>query len=223
MPRPLAAVATLGLVVVGMLVALILVDWDALKGPIERRVSARTGHRLTIGGELRVAIARRLWITAEDVRLAAAAGANAPERFVAKRMTAALSWPALLIGRLDLHELELVQPRLTLERRAGPEAEPASGNLLDGRLRIRRLRVDEARSTSPMRRADGDQAACPRREPRPTISSSRQGTYRGKHRSPPPRSGPTVPTLAQGDDPTRSSPRCARARPRRGCGERSPD
>ena len=84
MPRSLAAVATLGLVVIGALLAFILVDWNALKAPIERRVSARTGHPLTIGGDLRVSIARRLWVTAEDVQVASAAGASASGRFTAR-------------------------------------------------------------------------------------------------------------------------------------------
>ncbi len=203
MPRPLAAVATLALVVVGALLALILVDWDALKGPIERRVSARTGHQLTIGGELRVAIARRLWITAEDVRLAAAPGANTPELFAARRVTAALSWPALLIGKIDLHELELVRPRLAVERRVGPEAEPASGNLLDGRLRIRRLRVDEGTvdfADAASRTAIRLRVSAAGSEATDDLELAAEGTYRGKAFTAT-ASGPTVLTLAQGDDP----------------------
>ena len=140
MPRSLAALATVSLVVVGALLALVLVDWNVLKGSIERRVTARTGHELSIG-DLRIAPGRRLWITAEDVRVAAPAGARAPELFTARRVTAALSWPALAIGKFDLQELALTEPRLALER-AG-NAEPASDGLLGGRLRIRRLRIDE--------------------------------------------------------------------------------
>ena len=145
MPRSLVAIATLGLVVVGTLLALILIDWNALKGPIERGISARTGHRLTIGGELRVTIGRRLWIAAEDVRLAGADGARAPEVFAARRVIAAISWPALAIGRLDLHELELDGARLALQLapRADGDGGPTPSGLADSRIRVRRLLIGD--------------------------------------------------------------------------------
>src|SRR5262245_46697703 len=104
MTRFLAALAVLALIVVGALLTLVLIDWNALKGPIERRVTAHTGHPLSIG-ELRIAPGRRLWVTAEDVRLGARAGARTRDAFAARRVTAALSWPALAIGKFDLHEL----------------------------------------------------------------------------------------------------------------------
>ena len=201
MPRSLAAVAILGLVVAGVLLAFILVDWNALKEPIERRVSARTGYPLTIGGDLRVKIARRLWITAEDVRLAAAPGAEAPERFAAQRVSAALSWPALLIGRLDLHELELVQPRVTVERRADAAGGPDFGTLLDGRVRIRRLVIDEgtveftdaaSRTAITLRIAAAGTGAAD------DLQLAAEGTYRGAPFTAT-ASGPTVLALAAGE------------------------
>lgn len=143
MPRALAVLAILGILVMGVLLVVILLDWNALKGPIERRIAARTGHELSISGDLRVALGRRLWLTAEDVRVAAPPGARAPERFAARRVTAALSWPALAVGKLDFHELDLVEPRLALERRADDDRADAAANFLDGRVRIRRLRIDE--------------------------------------------------------------------------------
>lgn len=145
MTRSLVAIATLGLLVVGALLALILIDWNALKGPIERGIGARTGHRLTIGGELRVTIGRRLWIAAEDVRLAGEDGARTPEVFAARRVIAALSWPALAIGRFDLHELELEGARLALQlaHRADGDGGPTPRTLADGRIRVRRLLIDE--------------------------------------------------------------------------------
>jgi uncharacterized protein involved in outer membrane biogenesis len=201
MPRSLAALASLGLVVVGVVLALILVDWNALKEPIERRVAARTGQTLTIGGDLRVTIARRLWITAEDVRLAAAPGAEAPERFAARRVTAALSWPALLIGRLDLHQLILVQPRLTVERRADADGEPDFDTLLDGRVRIRRLLIDEGTvdfTDAASRTAVKLRLAAAGTDAADDLQLAAAGTYRGAPFTAS-ASGPTALALASGE------------------------
>jgi AsmA family protein len=203
MPRSLAAVATLGLVVVSVLLAFILVDWNLLKGPIERRVSARTGQQLTIGGPLRVTVALRLWIHAEDVRVAAPAGAAAPERFAAKRVAAALSWPALLIGRLDLHELELVAPRVTMERRADADAGPGFEPFLDGRVRIRRLHIDDGTidfADAASRTAIKLHVTAAGTEAPDDLRVSAAGTYRGKPFTAT-ASGPTALTLAGGDEP----------------------
>jgi hypothetical protein len=205
MTRPLVALATFAAVLVGVLLALLLVDWNVLKEPIARRVSARTGYQLAIDGDLRVTPGRRLWITAEDVRLAAPAGQRPAEPFAARRVTAALSWPALALGRFDVHELELVGPRIVAERRAGAaDDRTASPDApLGGRLRIRRLRIDDgtvdfadpaARTALKVRvAAAGTDAA-------DDLKLAAEGTWRGE----PLRasaSGPTVLTLADADEP----------------------
>ena len=45
-----------GSLVLLLLIALALIDWNAFKGPIERMASARSGRTITIGGPLKVHI-----------------------------------------------------------------------------------------------------------------------------------------------------------------------
>jgi AsmA family protein len=201
MTRPLAVLAIFCLAVVGAVLALLMLDWNALKEPIERRVSARTGQAFTIGGDLRVTIAQRLWVSAENVRLASGPDASASERFAARRVTAALSWPALLIGKLDLHELELVAPRLTVERRADADAAPDVGTFLEDRVRIRRLVVDEGTvdfTDAASRTAVKLRLAAAGTEAADDLQLAAEGTYRGAPLTAT-ATGPTALALARGE------------------------
>jgi len=201
MTRALVAFALLCLVAVGALFALVLADWNVLRKPIEREVAARTGHPLTLGGDLRIALGRRLRITAEDVRIAAGPGAKASDFFAAQRVAVTLSWPALAMGRLDLHELELFRPRLALAPR--PRADAVSGDRLDGRIRVRRLRIhegtvdyaDAVSATALELRVSAAGTGAP-----DDLKLAAEGTYRGT----PLRAtaaGPTALALAPGGDP----------------------
>jgi uncharacterized protein involved in outer membrane biogenesis len=203
--RALPALAVLGLLVVGALLALILIDWNALKGPIAARVGERTGHTVAIGGELRVRVGRRLWIAAEEVRVTTAPAEGAREVFAAREVVGALSWLGLARGRIDLHELALVGPRVVLQRATRSGGAAAANPLADGRIRIRRLRVDEGtlEFTDPSTRtAVKVRLAAAGTDAPDDLKLDAAGTYHGapfKATA----AGPTVLTLARGDEPYR--------------------
>src|SRR5262245_55055908 len=191
-----AVVLVIGLAALG----LALFDGSLLKGLAERQVTARTGRELTIAGDFRVAIRRRIHIVAEDVRLANPPGASQPEAFAARRVAAALSLPALLAGRLDLHDLELVQPRLAFERTGDRGPEPFE---LSDRLRIRRLRIDAGtmRFTDPAARTDVTvRIAAAGTGGDDDLKLAARGTYRGAPLTAEAR-GPTVLLLADTSTP----------------------
>jgi len=140
MKRATTAVGIVVLLAGVAALALVFFDWNWLKGPLERLVVARTGRELAIDGELRVEIRRRPRVIVENVRISNPPSARHPALFEAQRVVAVVSLPALLRGTLDLIEVELVQPRLALERGDESRRESDPGN---GRIRIRQLRVDD--------------------------------------------------------------------------------
>jgi uncharacterized protein involved in outer membrane biogenesis len=175
--------------------AFALVGSNALKGAIEWGVSARTGHQLTIAGDLRVELGRRTRVTAHEVRLANAPGARVPDLFTARRVTAVLSLPALLAGKLDLHELELLAPRLAVEHRA--DAAPFASGVGGRRIRIRSLRVDEGTATFIDAGTETDlvlRVAAAGTDAEDDLKVSAQGIFRGVPLKASAR-GPTVLTL----------------------------
>ncbi len=188
----LAGVAALGVAVL---------DWNALKGLIEWGVSARTGHRFVIAGEFGVELGRRTRVTADEVRLASAPGAREPDVFTARRVAAVLSLPSLLAGRLDLHELDLVAPRLALERRA--DAAPFDPGVGGGRIKVRRLRIDEGTVAFVDAGSKTDlvlRFAAAGTDADDDLKVSAQGTFRGAPLKASAR-GPAVLTFAEPDKP----------------------
>jgi AsmA family protein len=92
-----------------------LVGWNWLRGPIERRVEARTGHSLTIEGDLTLRPGWPPRLVAERVRLGNAGWAADPQMATAERLEARF-WPqAALRGQWRLPSVQLHRPRLWLE------------------------------------------------------------------------------------------------------------
>jgi uncharacterized protein involved in outer membrane biogenesis len=106
---PAAAV----LLCVGLL--LLLADWNWLREPIARRVSAATGRTFAIHGDLEVRLALRPQVVAHDVVLANADWSLQPVMAQVERVEFRIDLLALLAGRIDLPELRLSRPRLALE------------------------------------------------------------------------------------------------------------
>ena len=108
----------LGAFVLLVVLGLALVDWNALKGPLERMASERSGRRITISGPLEV----ELWSSTPHVTLSALTIGNPPwdagERPMVRieRLHAQLKWLPLLKGDVILPRVELIRPEVYLHR-----------------------------------------------------------------------------------------------------------
>lgn len=113
-------VALFGVLLAGVLVLILLWDWNWFKGPIERQVEARTGREFEIGGNLDVDLH---WTTptirADAVRFGNAAWSKQPLMASADRVEFKLRiWP-LLRRQVRVPDLRLTRPVLHLEM--GPQ------------------------------------------------------------------------------------------------------
>lgn len=154
-----------------LLAALVLLwDWNWLKGPIERRVSATTGREFRIDGPLDVDLGRIIVVKVEDLSLANTAWSLTPEMARADLLRVEIPFWPLLRGDRTLRRVDVVRPALLLERnrkgaanwqfskRGAPGGEPGRSwsfgevRIHEGRLDVRdtpldtdlRLTVDSA-------------------------------------------------------------------------------
>ncbi len=108
------------LVIGGGMVALLLIDWNALRATVNDQASRAAGREVEIVGDLDV----ELWswtpeITARDVAFGNADWAEESEMIsVSEAYVRLRLWP-LVVGRLEIEELRLREPVVLLERRAG--------------------------------------------------------------------------------------------------------
>src|SRR4249919_3273391 len=82
-----------------ILLCWMLFDWNMLKGPIERRVTAETGRAFHINGDLSVDLSMKPRIIANDLTLGNAPGANDPQMASIKRLDFRLSLIDLFRGK----------------------------------------------------------------------------------------------------------------------------
>jgi len=115
-PRPLRWLAAVlaGLAIfVAVLIALL--DWNQLRGPIEREVTRATGRSFAINGDLTVELSLHPRIVANDVFMGNAPWSHEPAMAEVKAVAFRIDLLELLAGKLVLPELTLSQPRLALE------------------------------------------------------------------------------------------------------------
>ncbi len=95
----------------------LLFDWNMLRRPIERRVSAATGREFHIDGNLSVTLGLKPRITVDGLRLGNLPGAAVPQMASADRLQLRLHLvPLLLRHEVLLSEVTLDSPALLLER-----------------------------------------------------------------------------------------------------------
>ncbi|MEA9586686.1 AsmA family protein [Xanthomonas sp. WHRI 10064A] len=113
----------LGSVVVIVAILLLLFDWNWLRGPVERMVSAKTGRVFHLG-HLDVDLGRTTTVRGERLQLGNAAWSKrgAMAELNAAEIDVEL-WP-LLRGKVRLPEIRLDQPTVLLE--AGNETHPGN-------------------------------------------------------------------------------------------------
>ncbi|WP_345294447.1 AsmA family protein [Luteimonas vadosa] len=109
--------AALALVVA---VLILFWDWNWFKGPIERRVEARTGRSFDIGGNLDVALGRVTTIRADALSFGNADWSEDPMMAALDRLELQFEpLPLLFKGEVRIPEVRLQRPRLRLEAAPG--------------------------------------------------------------------------------------------------------
>jgi uncharacterized protein involved in outer membrane biogenesis len=203
-------VAAFGLLVV---LAILLFDWNWLRGPIERRTYEKTGRQLAINGDLSVKLR---WpsprIRIEGLTFANPAWAREPQMVAADAVEVSFSIPQLFRRNYVLTEVTLDRAVVHLEK----AADGRKNWLLDlqqqdetARLRIERLTLqhaqlgyDDAAQKTSIRselssQTEGGTNAAAGREPGIVFSAS--GRYKGE---PMKLSGSGGPVLALRDETT---------------------
>lgn len=99
----------------GLLVLPRVIDWEPHKARLSGFLAQATGREVVLDGPLEIALLPQPLLVAQRFRLGNAPGAITPHMLEARRIMVALSWSALLQGRLDLARVIVDEPRLMLE------------------------------------------------------------------------------------------------------------
>ncbi|MEO7208186.1 MAG: AsmA family protein [Steroidobacteraceae bacterium] len=116
-PKTQWALILIACFVSGIILLSMLTDWNAMRAPLARVISAKTGRESSIGGNLRV----HLWslnpsADIEGLRINNPPWAAHAVMFTAKRVSVSVSLGRLLRAQLVLPKLELASPEVNLER-----------------------------------------------------------------------------------------------------------
>jgi len=165
--------------------AVLLFDWNMLRGPIEKRVSQATGREFHIYGDLDVDLSMTPRIRVAQMRLGNIPGAIEPQMASVESLDFRLHLRELMDGDIVLSEVRLSQPRLLLEKNSKGEPNWIFKRSDREWPTIRQLSVDEGTLTfrNPRTRTDmdfvvrsGDPAADARHAP---LLIDGSGRYKG--------------------------------------------
>ncbi|WP_242162471.1 AsmA family protein [Lysobacter sp. M15] len=135
-----------GLFLLGLLIVILLWDWNWLRGPVERIVQARTDREFDIGGDLDVDLGRVTSVRMDAVRFGNAPWSTQGDMATSDRVEFKFElFPALFRRDFRIPDLRLNRPRLRLE--LGPDGK---GNWVFGepggrQPQFRSLWVDDGR------------------------------------------------------------------------------
>src|ERR671925_684424 len=96
----------LGLLMVGIVVLVLVFDWNWLKGYVARRASAALGRTVVIEGDLDVALSWSPLVRIARIRVANAAWSPEPYMLTLQRLACRLDLRELLGGHLVLPTIE---------------------------------------------------------------------------------------------------------------------
>ena len=115
----------IGLVIVLVAAALIvpsMIDWNSYKAEIIAQAEQATGRKLSINGDLDLAVLPSPRLSAADVRFANMAGAGEPEMARLKSLSVRVRLAPLLSGKIEVESVALIEPVIVLERLANGRA-----------------------------------------------------------------------------------------------------
>src|SRR4029434_1751224 len=105
----------LGLLIVGIVILVLVFDWNWIKGYVEREASKALGRTVVIEGDLSVKLSWLPLVRIDHVRIANASWSPEPSMLTLQRLVFRLDLREFLHGRLVLPTVELVEPVLRLE------------------------------------------------------------------------------------------------------------
>jgi len=105
----------LGLVIVGLVVLVLVFDWNWIKGFVEWEASKALGRTVVIEGDLDVQLSWAPLVRMDRMRIANAPWSPEPSLLTVQRLVFRLDLRELLRGRVVLPTVELVEPVLRLE------------------------------------------------------------------------------------------------------------
>ena len=105
----------LGLLMVGIVVLVLVFDWNWIKGYVAREASKALGRTVVIEGDLDVELSWSPLIRIDHIRIANASWSPEPYMLTLQRLAFRLDLRELLRGHLVLPTVELVEPVLRLE------------------------------------------------------------------------------------------------------------
>jgi uncharacterized protein involved in outer membrane biogenesis len=156
------------LLLLGIVVLVLLWDWNWFKGPIERKVTRETGRAFHIDGNLDVDLGRTLTVRADGLRFANAAWAREPEMARVRRLEFDLRFWPLLRGEFRIPRIVLDAPVVHFQRNAGQPGNWVFGDDGESRVQFRNVRIADGRLTffEPANKTDVmlDVASRPRRD-----------------------------------------------------------
>ena len=118
----LAAIVVIG--VAAVLVAPLFISAEDVRNRVFAEIEGATGYRLTVNGPVHISAFRSLKLVAEDVGVAPSAGAGAVDLATAEQLRFGLALAPLLSGRVQVTEVALIKPVITMPEPASKTAAP---------------------------------------------------------------------------------------------------
>ena len=119
----LAAIVIIG--VAAVLVAPLFISADDVRNKVFAEIEGATGYRLTVNGPVHISAFPSLKLVAEDVGVAQSAGAGTIDLATAKQLRFGLALAPLLSGRVQVTEMALIEPVITMPEAKAKTAAPA--------------------------------------------------------------------------------------------------
>ena len=143
----LAAIIAIGVAVV--FVAPLFISAEDVRNRLFAEIEEATGYRLTVNGSLHISAFPTLKLVAEDVGVAQTKGAGAVDLATAKELRFGLAVAPLLSGKVQLTEVALISPILTMPeaspKTAGAEPSEKAGGGASIATALRSLSLDSLR------------------------------------------------------------------------------
>jgi AsmA protein len=119
----LAAIVIIG--VAAVLVAPLFISAEDVRNRVFAEIEGATGYRLTVNGPVHISAFPSLKLVAEDVGVAQSAGAGTTDLATAKQLRFGLALAPLLSGRVQVTEMALIEPVITMPEPKAKTAAPA--------------------------------------------------------------------------------------------------
>ncbi|KAF0813350.1 hypothetical protein IGB42_02279 [Andreprevotia sp. IGB-42] len=111
--------------------AIYLFEWNMLRGPISRRVTAATGRPFAINGDLHVQLSRNPTVTAERLSFGNASWGSKPEMASLERISVQFNLKALFHREVRLLNVVAENPQVLLEKNPQGQGNWQFGNTAD--------------------------------------------------------------------------------------------